>query len=51
MLQLGCLGKAEIPSTLESGMVVLVGIIVLVGTFGRINKRTGENKRTGGKIS
>ena len=35
-------------STLESGIVVLVGIIVLVGTFGKISKRTGGNKRTGG---
>ena len=35
-------------STLESGIVVLVGILVLVGTFGKISKRTGGNKRTGG---
>ena len=38
----------NIYSTLESGMVVLVGIIVLVGIFVKINKRTGWNKRTGG---
>ena len=37
-------------STLESGIVVLVGINVLVGTFVKINKHTGGNKRTGGKF-
>ena len=38
-------------TTLESGIVVLVGIRVLVGTFGRISKHTGGNKHTGGHFT